>query len=134
MLSLTVSEFEADPDRVTELLGIEPTRVSRKGHVGGRSGRPWRRNDWSYEVEAHLTNSETHDAALNCILRQLHGREERFAALRELIKPRHVIISGGFYIHPDEQCGILLDPDQMRLIAACGVAWGLDFYVRGPSE
>lgn len=77
-----------------------------------------------------LTNSAAHNAALNCILRQLHGRAERFIALRELIRPRYVGIWGAFHVPADEQCGIQLDPDQMHLLASCGVKWALDFYVR----
>ena len=133
MFNLVVRDFEADPDRVTEILGIAPTRVSRKGDAG-RSGRPRRFNDWSCGVEADIAGGAAHHTALNCILRQLHGREARFTDLREVIKPKTVTIYGALYKIVDEQCGVWLYPEQMRLLGACGVGWGLDVYIREPQE
>ena len=71
MLCLAITGFEADPERVTELLQIAPTYVARKGAVS-RSGRPHRSNGWWLEATpAKLMDGGSHDTALNLIIERL---------------------------------------------------------------
>ena len=71
-----------------------------------------------------------HDKALDELLLLLKGQEDNFLVLRETIMPRHVHIYGGLYHGTDEQCGIWLDVEQMRLLTALGIPWGLDVSLR----
>jgi hypothetical protein len=48
--SLTVVSTETDPALISEILGIVPTRVKRRGSLR-RSGRPLEHNVWTIEVE-----------------------------------------------------------------------------------
>ena len=133
MLSLTITGFDADPDQVSEILGLVPTQVARKGDVGV-SGRPRTFSGWWHDVhEAPVTDGGAHDAALNRILTQLRGREERFAALRRLVKPQQVAIYGGFHLAADSQAGVWLGVDQMRLLVACGIEWGMELFGADPA-
>jgi hypothetical protein len=128
MLCLFITGFDADPDRITDILGIEPTRVGRRGHFRA-SGRPLHANDWWYEAsDALLTDGGMHHDALDCILRRLKGKEDKFATLNERIKPSNITIYGGLYHKAGEQCGLWLDAGQMQLLAACGISWGLDLF------
>ena len=43
MISLSIADFDADPDRVTAILGLEPTSIVRKGDPM-RNGRPREKN------------------------------------------------------------------------------------------
>ena len=130
MLCLAITGFDADPDLVTELLQIEPTLVRRKGEVAG-SGRAQTFNGWWREAnEAPLLDGAQHDGALKVLLGHLRGREDRFAKLREQVRPESVTIYGGLHVPADQQCGIWLDPYGMGLLAACGVGWGLDLFIR----
>jgi hypothetical protein len=135
MLCLAITGFDADPDRVTELLQIAPTYVARKGAVS-RSGQPHGSNGWWLEATpAKLTDGGSHDTALNLIIERLGESAERFEKLREEIKPASVAIYGGLYQTLDEQSGVWLDPEQMRVLSACGIGWGLDIFVNvWPSE
>ena len=129
MLCLSITGFDADPDRVTELLQIAPTEVARKGEVA-RSGRPHRSNAWWLDVNpAKLTDGGTHSAALRLLIERLRHSAERFERLREALKPESIEIYGGLYVQPGEQCGVWLDPEEMLVLSACGIGWGLDVFV-----
>jgi hypothetical protein len=47
--------------------------------------------------------------------------------MAKTIRPASVSIYGGYYVS-DEQQGVWLDPDQMSVLAACGIGWGLDLF------
>jgi hypothetical protein len=129
MLSLGIIGFNTDPDRVTNILGIEPTLVGRLGEPSP-SGKPRAFNGWWKDVEPErLVDDRQHADAMVRMLNYLKGRENQFARLREEIEPSTVSIYGGLYIQPDQQCGVFLDPDQMRILTDCGVGWGLDLFV-----
>lgn len=129
MLTLAITGFDADPNAVTEVLGLEPTRVGRKGEPLP-NGRPRTFNGWWHGVGQHLTDGKQHDDALTGILPLLQGREHRFATLRTSIRPKQLTIYGGLHVPCDGQCGVWLEPDQMQLLAACGVGWSLDLFTQ----
>lgn len=130
MLALAITGFDTDPTVVTETLGISPTRTACKGELGA-SGRPQTLNGWWFDAHADpLSDGADHARALSSILEQIRGREQQFAALRENFGPVQVTIYGGIHHAADEQCGLWLDPDDMRLLADCGVGWGVDLFVK----
>jgi hypothetical protein len=127
MLTLTIARFDADPDAVTDILGLAPTSVARRGDPR-RSGRLHDFNIWHLELHAApLTDGREHADAIVKLIGQLKGREHRFVELAKTIKPASVSIYGGFHVS-DEQQGVWLDPDQMAVLAACGIGWGLDLF------
>ncbi|MBO9518248.1 MAG: DUF4279 domain-containing protein [Porphyrobacter sp.] len=128
MLSLSITGFHPDPDRVTDILGIAPTSVARKGDLRP-SGRAFDFNGWWVEVHpAKLTEGQTHSVGLAQIINLLRGRAAAFATLWTELQPRAVTIYGGLYHQGDEQCGIWLDPEDMGILAECGIGWGLDIH------
>jgi hypothetical protein len=128
MLTLAITGFEADPCHVTDILGIEPTAVGRKGEPS-RTGKPRPFNGWWHDVEpARLVSAGQHADAMARLTELIRGREPRFAQLREAIQPTQVEIYGGLYVPVDHQCGVFLVPDQMQLLAGCGIGWGLDLF------
>ncbi|MDB5429865.1 MAG: hypothetical protein JWP35_981 [Caulobacter sp.] len=128
MLSLSITGFDPDPDEVSRLLDLAPTATKRRGEIGP-SGRASTFNGWWLEVPPALTTGGQHDAALNALLALLRERVAAFANLREVLKPTQITIYGGLYHKAEEQGGVWLDPDQMRVLADCGVGWGLDIFV-----
>lgn len=128
MLTLAITGFDADPDLVTETVGFEPTSIGRKGEPSP-SGKPRTFNGWWFEADGQrLFDGKQHDDALVRILARLEGREGHFARLRMSIQPKQVTVYGGLYVPPHDQCGVWLEPDQMHLLAACGVGWGLNLF------
>lgn len=132
MLSLQIVDFEDDPDRVTDILGIQPTSVRRKGDVLLSGRRTAQHNSWRLTVDTHFTGGSSHEEALSGILNAIRGHQRQFAALREQIRPRSVTIYGGLYKDFDQQCGVWLDASAMRLLADCAIDWGLDLYTEQP--
>jgi hypothetical protein len=127
MLTLTIARFDADPDVVTNILGLVPTSVARRGEPRP-SGRLHDFNMWHLELHAApLVDGREHANAVGTLIDQLKGREHRFAELAKTIRPASISIYGGFYVS-DEQQGVWLDPDQMAVLAACGIGWGLDLF------
>ena len=127
MLALIIARFEVDPDRITDLLGLTPTSVARRGEPRP-SGRLHDFNMWELELHAApLVDGRQHANAVATLIDQLRGREHLFAELAETIRPATISLYGGFYVS-DEQQGIWLDPDQMAVLAACGIGWGLDLF------
>ena len=126
-LQLFVARFEADPDDVTNILGINPTSVVRKGDLlpsGGAS----RINSWASEAGLErLTNGSDHENALRQILSLLEGRTDRFARLRDEVRPQRIVVWGDLRIGSEVEA-LWLDPDQMKLLSECEVGWGCDVF------
>lgn len=129
MISLSIADFDADPDIVSAILGLQPTRIVRKGDPM-RNGWPRKTNGWSLDgPQERLRSGAEHEDAVNYLIEQMRGREEAFARLRQEVRPKQITIYGGFYHPYDEQCGIWLEPSAMRVLADCGVGWGVDVFV-----
>lgn len=127
MLALTIAGFDADPDEVTAILGLVPTSIARRGEPRP-SGRLHDFSMWCLELhEAPLIDGREHSSALGALIDQLKGREVLFAEMAKTIKPASISVYGGFYVS-EEQQGVWLDPDQMAVLAACGIGWGLDLF------
>jgi hypothetical protein len=127
MLTLTIARFDVDPDAVTDILGLTPTSVARRGEPRP-SGRLHESNMWHLELHAApLVDGREHENALAELIGQLKGREHLFAEMAKTVGPGSVSIYGGFYVS-DEQQGIWLNPEQMAVLATCGIGWGLDLF------
>jgi len=74
-----------------------------------------------------LIDGREHANAIDALIAQLKGREYLFAEMANTIRPASVSIYGGYYVS-DEQQGIWLDPNQMAVLSACGIGWGLDLF------
>lgn len=129
MFALCVNRFEADPDKVTDILDLQPTFVARKGEKSASSGRSNLANIWNLDSHPdRLFGGVEHETGLTALVALLRGREDRFARLREEVRPETVTLYGGLYVRQNEQCGIWLNPKQMRLLADCQIEWGLDLF------
>ena len=127
MLTLTIARFDADPNEVTDMLGLVPTSIVRRGEPRP-SGRLHDFNMWHLELHAApLLDGREHANAIDTLIGQLKGREQRFVQMAQTIKPASLRIYGDFYVS-DEQQGVWLDADQMTVLAACGIGWGLDLF------
>jgi hypothetical protein len=125
MLRIAITGFSADPDTITEMLGIEPTRVRRVIDPG-----PRRFNGWWFDAHpGRLRDGGDHAGSLTVLRQVLDGRADRFRAVAEQLRPSQMTIYGGLYHHTDDQCGVWLEPDDMALLATCRLGWGLDIFV-----
>jgi len=129
MLTLAVNRFEADPDKVSEILQMEPTSVGRAGEINTTSGRPNKFNGWWLEAHPErLEQGLDHERALDRLIERIRDRRKHFERLHEDIRPQILTIYGGFYVPKDSQSGVWLSVDQMSVLSSCGVEWGLDLF------
>ena len=64
MLTLAITGFNADPNRVTDILGIEPTSIGRKDELS-QSGKRRIVNGWWKDVEPErLVDARQHADAM----------------------------------------------------------------------
>jgi len=109
------------------MLGLVPTSIVRRGEPRP-SGRLHDFNMWHLELHSvPLLDGREHANAIDTLIGQLKGREQRFVQMAQTIKPASLRIYGDFYVS-DEQQGVWLDADQMTVLAACGIGWGLDLF------
>jgi hypothetical protein len=128
MLSLMITDFDADPSRVTEILDLVPT-MSRRAGDHTRAGRPSRSSLWLFEVDSpEVRSGASHDAALKSLLSVIANRSSRFEDVRRELNPKTMSITGGYYFDGAGQAGVWLDPDDMRVLADAGIGWGIDLY------
>jgi hypothetical protein len=152
MLRISITGFDADPDAITTVLGIIPSRVrvgidpdaiatalglipSRVRRVGDGGPKPF--NGWWFEAHApQLRSGGDHSRGIAVIKDVLRGREDRFRTVAETYRPDRMTIYGGLHYDSNEQGGVWLDPEDMALISACRLGWGLDLWVDpfGPKE
>jgi uncharacterized protein DUF4279 len=130
MLCLMITGFDGEPSRISEILGLTPTQVSIVGQPSP-GGRRHRKSGWHLTLEAPIRSGEEHQRLLDELLSQISRRQKQFAAMRAEMKPETVSIYGGLHFTPDEQTGLWLTQDQMRVLVECGIEWGLDIFNNG---
>ncbi|MBC7167112.1 DUF4279 domain-containing protein [Phenylobacterium sp.] len=130
MLCLAITGFDVSPQRVTEILGIEPTSAHSAGDALC-SGRSARTSAWHLTLSESqsITTGDQHHDLLQQLLAHLTDKQQNFATLHEQAKPKEVTIDGGLHVSRDEPSGIWLEPEQMEILAACGIGWSLDVFV-----
>ena len=128
MLSLIIAGFEGSPDRVTEILDIQPTFSSVAGDISSRSGKPFRKTSWQFTIHDDIGSGGDHSRAIDQLLAMLGGRTQRFHRLRDELSPQSIEIYGGLHFAGGEQAGVRLDATQMRVLADCGIGWGIDLF------
>lgn len=123
-LSFVVTRFGDDPNIVTNLLQIEPTRVWRRGEPRpGTRSRPVVCEVWA--VESLLPASESMDAHFDRLLSEL---ERNLAGAREVVsrfQARFSIYGYSGSFNPT----FALSSSLIRRVAALGVGIEFDLYV-----
>lgn len=128
MFTLMITGFDADPQTVTDLIGLEPSSTAIKGQTS-ESGREHRFNGWWLEAHPErLEDGAGHAQAVSMMVHHLRGREAAFQRLKQEVRPDQITLYGAVYFNREGQCGLWLDASDMGVLAACGVDWGLDLF------
>ena len=126
MLSLLIVGFEGSPDRVSEILDVKPTFSSVVGDISSCSGKPFRKTSWQFAIHDEIGSGGDHSRAIAKIVAMLGGRTQRFHRLPDELSPQSIEIYGGLHFAGGEQADVWLDAAQMRVLADCGIGWGID--------
>jgi hypothetical protein len=117
---------ELDPDEVTRLLAVSPTRTQRKGEPWpGKEPRTYKKSGWTLSTKGILTSRDARHH-FDWILERIRGKKEAFSTLH----------SRGYLV--DVCCrwdsmsghgGPCLSPPQMRDFAELEIEVWFDVYV-----
>ena len=112
-----------DPDEITRLLGIEPTRFARKGDIRATaSGRKVVARCGSWRLDAGAPGSL--DAQIDALLAKLPVDE---AVWRELSDRYECDVFCGLFMH-DFNEGTELSPQVMLMLGVRHLRLGIDIY------
>lgn len=128
MLCLSINGFEVEPSRITEILGIQPTTVQRRGETSPVTGRPFRKSQWILAFEEKVETFDDHAFLLDKIISIVSDKCEQFLFMRGEVKPESVSIYGGMYLKSGGQHGIGLTVTQMKALSECEIDWGVDIF------
>jgi hypothetical protein len=129
MLCLCITGFDVDPQVVSDLLGLAPSNTAIKGQPTPSGRNRHKANGWWLDVHPDTLDGAAHAAAMDTLIGYPRGREVAFQRLKEEVRPQQLTVYGGFYCQADRQAGLWLDAVHMRVLADCGIDWGLDIFV-----
>ena len=113
---------KGDHDKVSKILGLEPTNEWSEGDINPRNSKPREFMCWNYE--SGLDDTHPLEEHINKIFLELSPLEE---ALLELSKEYNLYIQCvGYY--PPSGHGAHLDQETVKKAARLGLAFDLDFY------
>jgi hypothetical protein len=126
-VSLRIAGDTLVPDRLTRMLGVEPTFAAAKGETVERSGVPIRQRTgmWSYELPAS-TEWELSDA-IKTLLEQLPADP---ALWESLAADYRMDLFCGVFLEASNR-GTELSLDTMALLVERRLPLGLDIYALG---
>lgn len=129
-LYLAVTGFGNDPDAVTRLLGLAPTRLTVRGErVGSAGQRIPTRELWA--LDSPLADSSDFEAHLEALLSLLEPQAAGLAAVRARFD---AILQ--LYATEEESAnpGFHLPAPLVARTAALGLGFDFDLYVFAPAE
>ena len=120
---LRIYHDELDPDRITGLLGIEPSRTQVKGRI--TSGKiPPPTGGWFLSTE-NVTTSRDVRRHVDWILNRLEGKDD---ALMRLQSEGHHMDISCFWVSASGHGGPMLSPAIMRRLGELEIGIGFNIY------
>jgi hypothetical protein len=127
-ISLSISAETLDPDRITSLLGIQPTKVSRK--VIPRPGRPGHARSapalgqWSTSLRRDETSEWDVQEAVSLMLNRIRVRDEVW---KQIVDNAKVRIFVGLTLDTYNR-GFRFAPSVLKRISELGISLDFDVY------
>ena len=125
-LSFRVVDAELDPQRVSDALGLLPTRSGRRGEmISARVQKPRAKGFWILDSAQDVARSESFDSHVTWLLDRLEPVAERIQGLAS----EHEVVDlwAGIYTGKDHG-GPVVGATALRRVANLGLALCLDVY------
>jgi hypothetical protein len=113
---------EFDPEDVTRVLGLQPTRTWRKGDMNPETGLERNHTRWS--LESRLQESEPLEFHVDDVLQQLDGVA---GSIRDLAAKYNGTLQLVAYVYT-QYPGLCMAPEQVKDLANLGLSFDFDFY------
>lgn len=123
---LRIYPGDLDPTTVTERLGIEPSKVQRRGVVRPIMGVPKQAplNGWFLDSEGHIESRDTR-RHIDWLLDRVEGKA---AALEALVESGARVDICCPWVSRSGHGGPCLSPAQLRRLADLGIEFWFDLY------
>lgn len=119
-----VSDFDCEPNDISELLWLKPTEIQRKGDlISEKSGRKRRQSSWKYHSSLPRTEP-SQDAHLKNILDVIQERKEVITTLKTMYSVG--INCVGFYYNANP--GFHMSSELLKACASLEVDIDFDLY------
>jgi hypothetical protein len=118
-----LTDFECEPDQISEVLGIQPTEICKKGELISKGSRRHKQNAW--ELKIQIPDSEDLDEHIAELLNRLSQVWEKVINLNKLY---YAEISCVVYSYEAQGPGLHLDKKTLKQIAELNAEIDLDYY------
>lgn len=122
---LAIEKFSEDPDVITRIVGVKPTRIQRKGDPVGKSKLKCRFNSWEYRVSAPSKFD------LESLVKKILSKFKDEKKLKKAIAKGVAEIVCVFYT-ADREPIITLSPKTLSDLSDLKCGFSLDYYLSGP--
>jgi hypothetical protein len=121
--SYLLTNFECDPDKISEILEIQPTEICRKGELIGKTILRHKQNSW--ELKVQISNSDDLDEHITELFNKLSPVWEKVINLNKLY---YAEISCVVYSYESQGPGLHLDNKKLSQIVELNAEIDLDYY------
>jgi pyruvate formate-lyase activating enzyme-like uncharacterized protein len=118
-----LTRFGCEPDQISEILGIQPTKAWKKGELIGKSILRRKQNGW--ELKIQIPDSEDLDEHITELLKKLSPAWEKVINLNQLY---YAEISCVVYSYEAQGPGLHLDKKTLKQMAELNAEVDLDYY------
>lgn len=127
-VELAITGFEEDPDDLTSLIGLSPTKIGRKGErMNGKVGVVLKSNRWVLSIPFDRMRGYVLDSHLAELLRII---EPHTIAIRELTSRTESYICCAVY-DGDRETHLFVSSPTLRAIADLNLPLDIDTYAFG---
>lgn len=117
-----IANFEIDPQKITEKIGIEPSKYWKKGDLNPKNNLERKFNCWSLYSRLSL-NAEMEDH-IQDVLFQLDAQKDKVEAITQEYRATLELV-GYFY---EDYPGFFLDQEVIKKMANYRLGLDCDFY------
>lgn len=118
-----LTDFECDPDQISEMLGIQPTKAWKIGEPIGKTILRRKQNGWMLNIQ--ILNSEDLEEHITELLNKLSPIWDRVVKLSQLY---YAEINCVVYSYEAQGPGLHLDKKTLEKIVELNAEIDLDYY------
>ena len=125
-----VSDFDCDPEVISDILGLKPNRSFKKGDlISDKSKNRWKHSSWEY-LSSLPRNEPCQDAHISNLVEVMLKKKD---AIKKLKEKYEIGINCVGYYH-DANPGFHMSADLINSCSTLGISIDFDLYTVGIIE
>jgi hypothetical protein len=121
-IQFSIAEFGCEPEDITRILGVEPTRQIHKGDIHRRTGRRQKFNLWSLQIN---TGSMDLDRLMDHLMRKLKNFKKLNAKFDDINAEVNAVLE---IVGDDTRPTVTMSKEQINFLATMGISFSLAYY------